>query len=95
LTARGHAWARARRLRGGDGSDERGPRGDDTGVRAEALTGRSHWTERERASEARRRQVRPTYQRKGARKWVGLSGPKGREGRGFGLLFLSFLFLNF
>jgi hypothetical protein len=26
---------------------------------------------------------------------TGLNGPKGREGRGFGLLFLFFLFLNF
>jgi hypothetical protein len=40
--------------------------------------------------------VGPTYQRKVARGRDGLSGPKGREGRRFGLLFLFFSskFLN-
>jgi hypothetical protein len=52
--------------------------------------------ESERASKAQHRQVGPTYKRKVACGRVGLSGPKGREGRGFGLLFLFFYskFLN-
>jgi hypothetical protein len=34
-------------------------------------------------------------ERAGGRGRIALSGPKGREVEGFGLLFLFFLFLNF
>jgi hypothetical protein len=100
------AWARfdlARGARhgrdgcgGGDGSDRQGPRGSESGcarARNDADGAVPLGRERRRASERDAAQTGGADRSADARAGGGggrLAGPKGRGGRGFGLLFLFF-----